>query len=475
MWALVLLAAVLRLPTLGLQSLWVDEAATARVVDVAGLGDLLRMVRDQESTPPLTYLVDWPLVRLLGDGEWPLRLPAALAGVATVAVVFAIGERLGGRRAAIACGLLAATNPLQVWFSQEARSYALLVLLVAGAVLLALRALERPTAGRLAGFGVVAGLALTTHYFALFVVAGLVGWLAWSLRARVGPREAVAGLAPLVLLGAAVLPLALDQRAADRAAFIRDLPLDERLLAVPKQWLVGYDGPLETPLAVVASALALAGLAGLARRFGPRAPGVLALAAVLAVSLLVPLASALVADDFVLTRNLLASQAVALPLLGLGLARLPAVAGRIALAALAAIGLACVVGVTTTSSWQREDWRAATSALPAVPGRVVAVVPGSGRLAAQHYLDLPQAGTGVVESSTIDVVWLARDVNGDQREEQPPAALVPTAEVGLVRVVRGEGWTVTRFATGDRRLVPTDLKAVLAPLPPGSVVLGPSR
>ena len=86
---------------------------------------------------------------MLGTGEVALRLPSALAGIATVPVAWAIGRELAGRRAAaIACAALVAVNPLFVWYSQEARAYGLFVFTAALAMLCFLRAEREPTRGR---------------------------------------------------------------------------------------------------------------------------------------------------------------------------------------------------------------------------------------------------------------------------------------------------------------------------------------
>ncbi len=465
--ALVLLAAALRLPTLGTQSLWVDEAATARVLGAGSLGDLLQRIADQESTPPLYYLLVWPWVQLAGDGEWALRLPSALLGIAAVPVLAAIAARVGGPRAALATGLLAATNPMLIWFSQEARAYALLVLLVAASLLALLRALERPTRGRLLLWGVLAALSLATHFFALFVVMGQAAWLAWALRDRV--RDLAVAAAPIAVAGVALLPLALEQREADRASFIRDEAFWERLVAVPKQWLVGYDGPVETPLAVLAVLLAAAGVAGLLRRDGERPAAVRPLALVLAASVAVPLLLAAAGDDFVITRNVLASLVVALPLLGAGLARLPRPAWPGATVALAVLGVVTVAGVAAEASWQREDWRAAVRALPPAEDRLVAVLPGSGVWGVQHYARLDRA-RGFTAVRVIDVVAVARRLSGTRRELPPLPPAAPIAGFTRQRVWEGDGWRAVRYVA--REPVPVDAAQLNAAVP-GSVVLGP--
>ena len=143
--ALTILAAALRLLTLHLQSFWYDEAFTPVHVLHPSLWATLRSFVHTENTPPMWYVIAWADSRVLGSGEIALRLPSALAGIATVPVAWAIGRELTGRRAtAIAAAAFVAVNPSFVWYSQEARAYALFVLTAALAMLCFLRALRRP-------------------------------------------------------------------------------------------------------------------------------------------------------------------------------------------------------------------------------------------------------------------------------------------------------------------------------------------
>lgn len=70
------------------------------------------------------------------------------------------------------------------------------------------RGLQKPTSRRLAWWAAVASLAMTTHYFALFIVVPEGIWL------LVATRKVRAMLANGVvfLTGLALLPLALEQR-----------------------------------------------------------------------------------------------------------------------------------------------------------------------------------------------------------------------------------------------------------------------
>ncbi|HPF70059.1 MAG TPA: glycosyltransferase family 39 protein, partial [Candidatus Krumholzibacteria bacterium] len=173
-WAATALALLVRLAGLTSQSLWVDEIMTWRAVRPdAGLS-FLAQIRDAIQGP-LYLAVVWPLVRL-GPPELMLRLPAALAGAAVVPVVAAVAARLLDRPAARLAVLLVAINPFLVWYSQEARGYAFLVLFGALMVLAFLRLRE---AGPNVGDGVLFALASAATVWSN--LSGLFLWAALGL------------------------------------------------------------------------------------------------------------------------------------------------------------------------------------------------------------------------------------------------------------------------------------------------------
>lgn len=145
-WALVLLlllALALRLFQLGTGYFWMDEIATVFFIRLPW-AELFGTIARLEPSPPGHYALLKLLRPVLGEGEWGLRLPSALAGAAAVLPVFLFTRRAFGPRAALAAGLLLALAGQHVIQSQEARNYATLFLLAA-IVLAALEAgLEAP-------------------------------------------------------------------------------------------------------------------------------------------------------------------------------------------------------------------------------------------------------------------------------------------------------------------------------------------
>src|SRR5260221_489289 len=200
------LAATLRFATFGVQAYHHDEIVTASRVLRDGFWHAMEAVGFSESAPPLYYALAWIWTQLTGTGEFGLRSLSALAGVATVPVAYSLGAELRGRRAGVAAAALIAVNPMLLWYSQEARGYALLALLTAVAALFLVRALDGGRRRDFTAWGVASALALATHYFAIFPIALEAAWLLW----RRGPR-ALAGLWFVLLARLGLAPLAVHQ------------------------------------------------------------------------------------------------------------------------------------------------------------------------------------------------------------------------------------------------------------------------
>ena len=361
--ALLLLAAALRLSTLDLQSFWYDEAYVPVHTLHASLAATLRSVEHRENTPPLWYVLIWGWSRIFGTGEVALRLPSALAGIATVAVAWGIGQQLAGRRTAIATAALVATNPLLVWYSQEARAYGLFVFLAALAIWCWLRADAEPTPRRLAAFAASGAAALATHYFAVFL---LVPMCLWLLRRRGRWRVVLPAVAAIGAVGVALIPLALAQ-GGHGTQWIGEWALSARLETIPQYYLTGYSGaPLGHGVELAVALTILAGIGyGLWRALTPRESDAALLALGLAAcGVLIPVAMAVGGADYLAPRNVVAAT---IPLTA-GIAAIVVAqrTGRagMALAGLIVLGfLALSVDVNLSPRLQRGDWRGLAQAI----------------------------------------------------------------------------------------------------------------
>jgi 4-amino-4-deoxy-L-arabinose transferase-like glycosyltransferase len=439
----VLLAAATRLPTLGLQSFWLDEGYTEHLVH-SSFGSMLHAIPRTESTPPVYYVVAWVWTRAFGYSEWGIRSLSALAGILTVAVVYATALRLAGRRAALIAGALTSLSPLLIWFSQEARSYALATLLSTVTLWCLLRFRDRRDVRWLVGWTLSSALGVATHYFVVFVVAAEAAWLLWDRRRD---RRVLVAVAVLVAVVGALVPLALAQRGTGHADYIAQGSLGTRLAQVPKQLLVGYASPLQALSTTLAAVIVLAGLGvALICRRDERASTWGAPLAVGLTCILAPVLLALTGVDFLNTRNLLP----ALPLLLVAVAIWFAVPRRGVLlaAALALVFVAVTVLVDANPRYRRDDWRGASRALGApTRARVVVISPGSGFLPLELYQRGLRPLSAPVSISELDVVALPprRTGQGISPAPSPLRDLAPPPGFHLARSFYAPTYTVLRF------------------------------
>jgi len=128
MWGLFMLVIsvglVLRIATLDRKSLWLDEVVTLQIAEMNVKDIIMRNAIQWEPHPPLYYVLMHYWVRL-GYGEAVLRLPSAIAGAIAIPMLYQLVYEWGGRWNALASAWLLAIAPLHIWYSQEARMYAL--------------------------------------------------------------------------------------------------------------------------------------------------------------------------------------------------------------------------------------------------------------------------------------------------------------------------------------------------------------
>jgi mannosyltransferase len=359
---------VLRFATLDRQSFWLDELVTVSLVRKS-FGDMVHAIPHSEATPYLYYVLAWPWARLFGSGEVGLRSLSALAGTATVIAAYGAGASLVSRRVGLIAAALVAVNPFLIWYSQEARSYALVTLFVSVGLWNFGRALAgKPRA--VAGWALLSALALATHYFAVFVVVPEAVWLVARVRDR---RRALAAVLVPTLVLLAEVPLLLAQRGNGESA--TQSAIVKRIVGVPKNLVVGFSFPGELFGSIVAALLVLTGLALLATRTPARErvraliPGTMAAFAVVA-----PIVLAGGGADYVTARNAIVAVVPGVVCLGAGYAANRA--GVMAASALCLLSLAIGLSVSLDTRYGRTDWRGLAEAIgPASAPRALVVTP----------------------------------------------------------------------------------------------------
>jgi mannosyltransferase len=371
LWALAGLTALglaVRFASLGVQSYHHDEVITAARVIPGDFTEMLRQVRGSESNPPLYYVLAWGWAKVFGTGEAGLRSLTALFGAATIPVAYLIGRELAGNRAGLIAAAIAAVNPMLIWYSQEARSYALLVCFGALALLFFVRALRSEKGRDLALWALASALALGSHYFAVFAVAIEAAWLLIALRSRW--RQVLPAVGAVSAVGLALLPLISAQVNPTHIGWIDHSLLSTRIFETGVSFLAGETGHVIAepprdhfaliPVLLVAVAALLVALRGSPRE---KRGAMLGLAVGCGVVLLAS-AAALAGRDYIVERNLLPALIPLATAVAIGFAVNRA--RRIGLACavlLCAYWLAYDVYVARTPNLQRPDFRDLTRQL----------------------------------------------------------------------------------------------------------------
>jgi mannosyltransferase len=166
---LMALAVVLGLIGLGSKGLWLDEGLSAAIARTDPLTAFTAAWNTQTPGAIALYYEILHFWTILGNSEFVLRLLSVLCTALAVPVVYFLGRRLAGSRAALIAAFLIAASPFVVRYSQEARPYTMVLLLSAATSLALLRAIEQPTWRRWIGYAVLAITSLYVHDTMAFV------------------------------------------------------------------------------------------------------------------------------------------------------------------------------------------------------------------------------------------------------------------------------------------------------------------
>lgn len=148
-------------------------------------------------------------VAVFGNGEWAIRLPALLAGIALVPATFALARTFYGRAAALLAAALVASSSTLVEYSTSARGYTLVALVTVLAFLAAARAVERDGVGAWAAVAVLGALGLYAVPVMLYALGGALLWILVSGVVAGRPARPLLGRLGVTALVTAVLTLLL--------------------------------------------------------------------------------------------------------------------------------------------------------------------------------------------------------------------------------------------------------------------------
>jgi uncharacterized membrane protein len=452
-------AAALRLPFLDKQSFWLDETYTVGIIAKGSLVSVWHAVEATESTPPLYYLLTWGWTHLIDSQSEPaIRSMSAIAGIASVPVAFLAFRKLFGESLALAVAWMTAVSPLLVWYSLDARSYGLLVLVSLLSLWAFACLFERPTRMRWVGWTLAAIASAWTHYFAIFMIAAELAVLVWR---RPALKRQLLACTAAVAVGAipSALVFAAQNGGAGRTDWISSRPLQDRVEQLAREFPAGPNVPwawLEgLALVLVGGALIAALLLWRSRRrrSGPLAvadasvpDGATALLTIGLIAIGLPLLLAVThVNDHFFARNVLIAWPTMAGLTALALVRLKA----IPLFAYLAVCVVTVVAVQGDWRYGKADWRGAMARLDSGEGGAPLIIyPALQAPTANYYLPLAPVAAPIRTRDVWTVVEPARQ--GSRALTPLPGAPPPVAldpRLRSTEAISYHGFLLERFAS----------------------------
>jgi len=179
------LATALRFYDLGAESFSYDEGIMIHLTE--SLDEVIFNV--QKGRPPLIVVLGFVWVKLFGASELASRSLSAVAGILSVAVLYAVGRELFSVRVGLAAALLMSVSVFHVFYSQDYRYYSLLAFVALLSFFFYIRALRSGQLRYFVAYVISGALVFYAHYHGAFILTAqgiyfLLRWHKYPMRVR---------------------------------------------------------------------------------------------------------------------------------------------------------------------------------------------------------------------------------------------------------------------------------------------------
>lgn len=172
---ILVLATALRFYHIDYQSVWLDEICSILEANPdIKWSDLEATIMLSDPHPPLYFALLKILFQLFGYTTLVARVFSAIVGVAGVYALYLLGKEINNKNTGLLAAFLLAINSFHIYYSQEVRMYALLVLLTVLSYYRLVVYLKENTYKNAILYGLFTGLMLLTQFFGLFVLVSQV-------------------------------------------------------------------------------------------------------------------------------------------------------------------------------------------------------------------------------------------------------------------------------------------------------------
>lgn len=178
--AILILGIFLRIFELGKESFWLDEAETVFSTQKSPsyiISSTYTKVLAPEyflytkgGIMPFYFLVTYYWTKMMGLSEFKLRLFSAITGIVSIYLIYIIGKELFRKKVGLFSAFILSINHQHIYYSQEARTYSLLVLLAMLSVYFLYKMLSSQKLFNKIGYSISTSLMIYTHYYGLFIL-----------------------------------------------------------------------------------------------------------------------------------------------------------------------------------------------------------------------------------------------------------------------------------------------------------------
>lgn len=176
------LSLFLRIFLLDFESLWLDEGSSIKFAKLS-IPELIKSSQ-ADGNPPLYYLILHFWIKIFGDSEFSVRFLSVIFGMLVVVAVYWFCFEFWGREVAIFSSFITGISVFQIFYSQEARMYALLCLLSIISFLYFVKILRQGEFKHYVFYALTNILLLYTHLYAFFTIFAQLIFVAFQKRKR---------------------------------------------------------------------------------------------------------------------------------------------------------------------------------------------------------------------------------------------------------------------------------------------------
>uniref|UniRef100_UPI00404B7411 glycosyltransferase family 39 protein n=1 Tax=Flavobacterium sp. TaxID=239 RepID=UPI00404B7411 len=168
---ILIVGSFLRLFHLDFQSVWLDEVHTLNESNPKlSFQEVHETLLIAEPHPPLYFFIMNVFFNLFGYTTFVARLFSALIGITGIYAIYLLGKELFSKKVGIYAMILLSVNYFHIYYSQDARMYALLFFTTTLSFYFLTKLIKSPTIRNTVLFSLTSTLMIYSHFFALFTL-----------------------------------------------------------------------------------------------------------------------------------------------------------------------------------------------------------------------------------------------------------------------------------------------------------------